>query len=92
MPRGSQIGFAGYVAPCHSKGHRAGLLIERTCRENQISMESLQSGSRISEVSRLRSQLADTLFTGYGLSLAETARQLGVTTSSIANGMRRNKI
>lgn len=72
--------------------NRAGQLIERTCRENQISIEPLQSGSRISEVSRLRSQLADTLVTGYGLSLAETARQLGVTTSAIANGMRRKKI
>jgi len=28
---------------------------------------------------------------GFGLSLAETARQLGVTTSAIANGLRRKK-
>ena len=71
--------------------NRAVQLIERTCKENQVSIEALQSGSRISEVSRLRSQLADTLVTGYGLSLAETARQLGVTTSAIANGLRRKK-
>ena len=72
--------------------NRAVQLIERMCREHQISIEALQSGSRISEVSCLRSQLADTLVTGYGLSLAETARQLGVTTSAIANGLRRKKI
>ena len=66
-------------------------LIERVCRENHISIEALQSGSRIYEVSRLRSQLAKKLVIGCGLSLAETARQLGVTTSAIANGLRRKK-
>lgn len=67
-------------------------MTERMCRENQISIEALGSGSRVSEVSRLRSQLADTQVTGCGLSLAETARQFGVTTSAIANRPRRKKI
>ena len=71
--------------------NRAVQLIDKMCRENQVNIEALQSGSRISEVSRLRAQLADTLVTGCGLSLAETARQLGVTTSAIANGLRRKK-
>jgi len=66
-------------------------LIEEMCRENQISIEALRSGSRISGVSRLRSELAETLVAGFGLSLAEAARQLGVTTSAIANGLRRKK-
>ena len=67
------------------------LMIEKMCRENQTSIEALRSGSRISGVSRLRSELAETLVAGFGLSLAETARQLGVTTSAIANGLRRKK-
>jgi len=70
---------------------RAVQLIEKMCRENQTSIEALRSGSRISGVSRLRSELAETLVAGFGLSLAETARQLGVTTSAIANGLRRKK-
>ena len=70
---------------------RAVRLIEKMCKENQLSIETLRSGSRISEVSRLRSELAETLVRGYGLSLAETGRQLGVTISAIANILRRKK-
>jgi|GEM_PF-3452047 len=70
---------------------RAVQLIEKMCRGNQTSIEALRSGSRISGVSRLRSELAETLVAGFGLSLAETGRQLGVTTSAIANGLRRKK-
>ena len=72
--------------------NRAVQLIDRMCRENPISIEALESCRRISEVSRLRSQLADRLVTSYGLSLAEAVRQLGVTTSAIANGLRRKKV
>ena len=46
----------------------------------------------IREVTQVRSQLAEELVKEYGLSLAETARQLGVTTAAIANAIRRKKI
>jgi hypothetical protein len=39
MPMTTRIGFAGYIAPCHSAGYRAVRLIEGSCREDQISIE-----------------------------------------------------
>ena len=72
--------------------NRAVQLIESLCRENHISIEALQSGSRIYEVSQIRSQLAEKLVTGCGLFLAETARQLGDTTPAIANAPRRKRL
>ena len=47
------------------------------------------SGSRLKEVSKLRRSLALQLVNEFGLSLAESARQLGVSTSAIAQILRR---
>jgi len=73
------------------QANRAVQLIESICKENQLSVEALQSGSRINKVSLVRSQLAKILVKDYGLSLADTARHLGVTTAAIANALRRKK-
>lgn len=70
---------------------RAVELIKKMCGENQVSIDALRSGSRIPGVSRLRSQLARILVKEHGFSLSEAARQLGVTTSAIANSLRREK-
>ncbi len=70
---------------------RAEELIERMCKEKEVSIAALRSGSRIWEVSRLRSELAKILVQELGLSLSEAARQLGVTTSAIANSLKRKK-
>ena len=72
--------------------NRAVQLIERVCRQKQLSVEALQAGSRIREVARVRSQLAEKLVKEYGLSLVETARHLGVTTAAIVNSPRRQEI
>lgn len=66
-------------------------MIERVCRQKQLSVEALQAGSRIREVARVRSQLAEKLVKEYGLSLMETARHLGVTTAAIVNSPRRQE-
>jgi hypothetical protein len=70
---------------------RAAQLIDSVCRQKQVSKEALQSGSRIHEVSQIRSELAEKLVKEYGLSLAETVRRLGVTTAAIANAIRRRR-
>ncbi len=64
-------------------------LIVLTCKERGIVIESLKNGSRLSPVSKVRSDLALLLVKEYGLSLAETARQLGVSTSAIARIIER---
>ena len=70
---------------------RAGELIEKICKEREINIDALRSGSRVREVSRVRSQLAGALVQELGLSLSEAARQLGVTTSAIENSLKRKK-
>ena len=58
--------------------------IQALCSEKGISINALQNGSRMRKISRARKALAITLVDDYGLTFAETARQLGVTTSAIA--------
>jgi len=57
---------------------------EAACNEAGISIEALRNGSRRREVSRVRAELAIRLTVEYGLSFAEAARQLGITTSAVA--------
>jgi REP element-mobilizing transposase RayT len=67
-------------------------LIQTVCEQKQVSIKALRSGSRIREVSRVRSYLSEKLVNEFGFSLAETARQLGVSTAAIANSQRRKRI
>ncbi len=64
-------------------------LICRECEKRKIDVKLLRSGSRLAEVSRLRAALAIQLVKEAGLTLAEIARQLGVTTSAVAKIIRR---
>jgi len=58
--------------------------IEAVCNGSGISIEALRNGSRRREVSQVRIELAMRLTVEYGLSFAEAARQLGITTSAVA--------
>jgi hypothetical protein len=53
------------------------------CVQAGILISALQSGSRRRECSELRKRLAEMLVKDYGLSYAETARQLGISTSAV---------
>ena len=66
-------------------------LINRYCAEHKVTIGVLRSGSRRQAVSELRRKLALKLVHELGLSLAETGRQLGLTTSGVAQILRRNK-
>ncbi len=70
---------------------KASELIVRMCKKESIHLEALQSGSRLRVVSRLRSKLALLLVKKHGLSMAESARQLGVSTAAIAKIISRNQ-
>ena len=65
--------------------------IEKICKKENVSYKALKSGSRRKNVSQIRAQLTEKLVEDYGLSLAETARQLGVSTSAIANSLSRKR-
>ena len=65
--------------------------IETACAKQQVEIDALRNGSRLGPVSRARAALCLQLVNEYGLSLAETARQLGVSTSAIAKTIKRSK-
>ena len=63
--------------------------IARCCKREGVTVPLLQSGSRRTPLPKLRKILAQKFVNGYGVSLAETARQLGVSTSGISQILRR---
>ena len=66
------------------KKQEMAVLINKMCEKGGISRKELQSGSRRRPVSSARSRVALEMVRNRGFSLAETARQLGVSTSGIS--------
>jgi chromosomal replication initiation ATPase DnaA len=77
--------------PTHDLIDRAEKEIRTVCQRENIEVDALRSPSRRRPVSRLRAHLAMKLVQELGLSLAETARQLGLSTSAIAQILRRSQ-
>jgi putative transposase len=69
--------------------HEAEGIIRQACQRNGISDEELRMGGRRRQISAVRAHLAVYLVTQCGLSLADAARQLGVSTSGIAKAVAR---
>ena len=63
--------------------------MEERCDKDGISARQLQMGSRRGMIPGIRSDLAWKLAREWGFSLAEIARQLGVSTSAISQIFRR---
>jgi len=64
--------------------------IQSTCDKTGITMSALLSGSRVRAVVSVRKALAIQLVTDFGLSLADTARLLGVSSSGISRILDRH--
>ncbi len=58
--------------------------IENTSRKEGITVAALRSGSRKGKLPAIRKELAEKFIHEYGLSLAETERQLWVATSTVS--------
>ena len=69
---------------------KAEKIIHSYCVAHNIAADLLCSGSRRKAVSMARKELVLKLVKEIGLSLAETGRQLGLTTSGVAQILRRN--
>ena len=65
--------------------------IEKTCKQESINIQELKYGSRRGSISKIRSKLAISLAKEYGISFAEIARQLGVSTSAISKIISRSE-
>jgi putative transposase len=65
--------------------------IQAVCKERDISINALQNGSRMRNISQARKTLSLKLVDEYGLTFAETARQLGVSTTAVAKILYKKK-
>ena len=64
--------------------------IENHCKNEKVPVAMLESGSRRPPLPKLRRVIALKLTKEYGVSLAETARRLGISTSGVAQILRRS--
>ena len=64
-------------------------IIEEECKKGRSSGNELRGGSRWRKVSRIRARIAKRGVDELGISMAEIARHVGVTTSSIAKAVAR---
>ena len=68
---------------------KAKLVMDAYCGQHEIQMDLIRSGSRVGRLPKHRADLAIRLVTEVGLSMAETGRQLGMSTSGVAQILRR---
>jgi putative transposase len=66
-----------------------GAAIHRTCTTNHVAVEELQTGGRRGRLSTIRAEIARGLVMTHGLSLAQTARHLGVSTTAVSKILRK---
>ena len=66
--------------------------IDKLCKRENVTAALLQSGSRRPPLPKLRKTIAQRLINEHGISLAETARRIGISTSGVAQILRRNKV
>jgi hypothetical protein len=77
------------MLPLDDRLKMAGAYIDDVCETDGVDLVELKSGSRRRPISRARAKIAVKLVREIGLSMAETARQLGVTTSAVARILER---
>ena len=65
--------------------------IAKVCKNENVSIKELKAGSRRREASRVRARIAIGLVKTRGVSLAEVARQLRVSTSAVSKIIKRAK-
>ena len=70
-------------------GRTINKIIDEECEENKLSVHELKGGSRRRKVCSLRIQIAKRGLDELGLSMAEIARHVGVSTSGIARAVKR---
>lgn len=66
-------------------------VIKSICRKEGVNVKELESGGRRDAVSRARYQVTLRLIEEHGISFAEVARNVGVTTSAIFRIMKKRK-
>jgi len=65
-------------------------ILKQECQKGNIELEELRMGSRRGKIPQVRSTIAQQLIKNLGMSLAEVARLLGVSTSAISRIIQRS--
>lgn len=73
----------------HDRQKKVEQFIGEICNQEKINIKELKSGSRRGAIPKVRRELAISMVGDYGISFAETARQLGVSTSAVSKIIRR---
>ena len=88
MMKEAETNLRKQLAP-RQPGQRPAQVIKSICAEVGVKAQELRAGSRRHLVAVARLRIAQRLVEELGLSLAETARQLGVSTSAISKALSR---
>ena len=72
------------------RSKRIETILKEECQKGKIEFEELRMGSRRVGISRVRSEIAQRLVRELGVSLADVARLLGVSTSAISKILQRS--
>ncbi len=59
-------------------------------KKDKVSITELRSGSRRGKIPKVRAEVARKLVEDYGITIAEVARQVGVSTSGISKSLGRS--
>lgn len=72
------------------RGRKVERLIAEECKRRKVSLTELRSGSRRGAIPAVRADLSRKLVENYGITSAEVARQVGVSTSAISKSLARS--
>ena len=70
------------------RGRKVERLIADACKKHKVSLTELRSGSRRGKLSEVRAEVARKLVEDYGITIAEVARQVGVSISAVSKSVR----
>jgi hypothetical protein len=80
-----------YQLPVKEHHQKIDEFIAQICKSENVTMAELKAVSRRKEVSGVRARIAIGLVKRHGVSLAEVARRVGVSTSGVAKILKRMK-
>jgi putative transposase len=72
------------------RGRKIERLIAEECKKRKVSLTELRSGSRRAAIPAVRADLSRKLVENYGITIAEVARQVGISTSGISKILARS--
>jgi putative transposase len=78
-----------YQLPLLEQDQRINEFISKICKDEKVPLEELKGGGRRRKASKVRARIAIGLVKTHGVTLAEVARRLGVSTSAISKIVKR---